>query len=59
GVMERAGVDPESIERGEKDPLGELRDRAEAADDGSERNPAASIDATVREEDMGQMSETE
>jgi len=59
GVMERAGVDPEKIEQGEKDPLGELRNRAEAADDGSERNPAASIDATVREEDLGQVSETE
>jgi hypothetical protein len=39
--------------------LGELRDRAEAADDGSERDLTASIDATVREEDLGQMSETE
>ena len=59
GVMERAGVDSEKIEQGKNDPLGELRDRAEAADDGSERNPGASIDATVREEDLGQVSEME
>ena len=59
GVMERAGVDPENIVQGEKDPLGDLRDRAEAADDGTERNLTASTDATPRERDLTQVSETE
>ena len=57
--MERAGVDPENIVQGEKDPLGDLRDRAEAADVGTERNLTESTDATLGERDLTQVSETE
>tara|TARA_Y100000589_G_C27198015_1_gene647910 strand:+ start:3609 stop:7502 length:3894 start_codon:yes stop_codon:yes gene_type:complete len=48
GVMGRAGVELDASDH-ENDPLGNLRDRAEAVDDGSQRDIPASLDETVGE----------
>ena len=48
GVMGRAGVELDGSDH-ENDPLGKLRDRAEAVDDGSQRDIPASLDETVGE----------
>ena len=48
GVMGRAGVELDASDH-ENDPLGNLRDRAEAVDDGSQRDIPASLAETVGE----------
>ena len=46
GIASRAGVDLDGPEDG-NDPLGNLRDRAESAEDGSQRDVRTSLDGTI------------
>ena len=46
--MGRAGVELDGSDH-ENDPLGKLRDRAEAVDDGSQRDVPTSLDETAEE----------